>query len=824
MVEARRIVLVTQGGGDSCLAPVLAAAGAAAVTVVAVGDLVTANHGPDGDLVVVEATDGAAAVWAAVGALRRLGTVLPVVAWLPLRDAELAVEAMRAGAENCLFGDDLDRLPAFFDRAEGGARAAPGADHDELALARTLIELSPHGFVVSDLDGVITFSNRAQDRSLGHSAGRLVGRKVWDFAPDEATALATRAEYERIVRDLPEPTPFMTRTMTTSSEVVDLLIHWSYLRDQRHAVLGLCSVLTDVTDLERTRAELCDTAERFRLLVESSPLAIVVHRDGRIVYVNRRALEMYGAEREDEVVGHPPEEFIHPDDRERLSRYTGETGAEAVAPGRETRLVCRDGRIVDIAMRSMPISYAAGKARMVLCQDVTEEKRTRTLLARRDAILDAVGFAAHRLLRPGRFMDSLGAILARLGTAAHVDAVVVRALADGDEPAPRSSVVGVWARSGSFPSGGGDAPLDWAESAFARWRAELRRGEVVAGTVRQLPEPERTALERAGLSAVIAVPVFVGGHWWGTMQYHQSNELRVWEAPEIDALGVAASALGGAIERQRAEETEALHRRQIMQADRLASLGVLVSGVAHEVNNPNQFILSNAELLHRVVLGLQPVADEYYREHGDFLLAGINYSELRSRMVTLCVHVADGARRIGSIVEALRDFAQGRSTRLDEEVDLNHVVKSALVLVGSLASRHAVDVQLDFGADVPAVRGSFQQLEQVVVNLVKNACQACEQREGHVVVCTRRRAATDQVVVTVSDDGCGIPAEHLDRVTDPFFTTRRDQGGTGLGLAVTSGIVRDHGGRVDVASTVGVGTTVTVTLPTACHDVAPGAG
>jgi polar amino acid transport system substrate-binding protein len=142
-------------------------------------------------------------------------------------------------------------------------------------------------------------------------------------------------------------------------------------------------------------------------------------------------------------------------------------------------------------------------------------------------------------------------------------------------------------------------------------------------------------------------------------------------------------------------------------------------------------------------------------------------------------------------------------------------VRAALRLTDGALRKATRRLEVALADGLPPVRGDGQRLEQVIVNLVLNACQALPGPERGVAVRTAWDAAARRVVLQVSDEGEGIPAEHLPRLTDPFFTTKRGSGGTGLGLSVSAGIVRDHGGTLAFASTPGAGTTVTVSLPAA---------
>lgn len=266
-------------------------------------------------------------------------------------------------------------------------------------------------------------------------------------------------------------------------------------------------------------------------------------------------------------------------------------------------------------------------------------------------------------------------------------------------------------------------------------------------------------------------------------------------------------------DRKRAEEQARAHQQQLMQASKMAALGVLVSGVAHEINNPNNFIMLNAPILREAWESARPVLDAYHRENGDFLMGGMMYSEMREQMPKLLSGVAQGAERIKQIVANLKSYVRGDGGDLSQAVDVNAVIRSSLSIISNVI-RNATDrFAVRYEADLPPVRGSFQRLEQVILNLIQNACQALPDRKKGLFVTTGRAADGAGVVVTIRDEGGGIRPEDLPRIREPLFTTRQDVGGIGLGLSISSKIIEEHRGRLRFESTPGKGTTVTITLP-----------
>ncbi|MDO3720815.1 transporter substrate-binding domain-containing protein [Marinobacter sp. chi1] len=256
-----------------------------------------------------------------------------------------------------------------------------------------------------------------------------------------------------------------------------------------------------------------------------------------------------------------------------------------------------------------------------------------------------------------------------------------------------------------------------------------------------------------------------------------------------------------------------LQQQRLIQADKMASLGVLVSGVAHEINNPCGLLLLNLPVLKESFDDLEEVLDQYYDAHGDFYVAGLAYSRMREEIPMMLDDMLAGTQRIRGIVDDLRDFARQGTSSLDESVDLNEVVATSVRLLDNTIRRSTDHFEVDYGKDLPEFSGNSQRIEQVIVNLIVNACQALESPEKGIRVITRFLPKPGELRLEVADQGKGIDPDHLSAIFDPFFTTKREQGGTGLGLSISANILEDHGGRLEYESEPGKGTRAILSLP-----------
>ncbi len=254
--------------------------------------------------------------------------------------------------------------------------------------------------------------------------------------------------------------------------------------------------------------------------------------------------------------------------------------------------------------------------------------------------------------------------------------------------------------------------------------------------------------------------------------------------------------------------------RELIQADKMISLGVLVSGMAHEINNPNNFIMLNGHLLREAWESIVPVLKRYYDENGDFSMGGLPYSEMRDEIPQLFSGIKEGSERIQRIVQDLKDFARQDGANMSQSVNINEAIKSSIRLIGNLIKKATNNFRIKYGRNLPLIRGNKQKFEQVMINLIQNACQALPDRGKGIFVTSFLDKEEGGVVVEVQDEGEGIPEKMLPRIMDPFFTTKRSEGGTGLGLSVSSNIIKRHGGKIELESEWGKGTTFRFFIPT----------
>jgi signal transduction histidine kinase len=299
--------------------------------------------------------------------------------------------------------------------------------------------------------------------------------------------------------------------------------------------------------------------------------------------------------------------------------------------------------------------------------------------------------------------------------------------------------------------------------------------------------------------------------------------LSVERAIERRQLMLTARSYRADLERQNVElaarkaQLERL-QAQIVHSEKMAGLGQLAAGVAHELNNPAGFIYGNMELIGHYLTRLESILSIYERvslpaaEVAELNLTKkeVGYDALLSELRSMMADCAEGAERIRDVVKNLRLFS-----RLDEaefkKVDLHESIDSTIRLLSRYYGAGPIRLVKDYG-ELPPVNCYAGQLNQVWTNLLVNAAQAIKDK-GEVKISTRVEGAS--VLVTISDTGCGIEPDKLPKIFDPFFTTKPVGEGTGLGLSITYGIIEKHGGMIRAESLLGAGTKFCVSIPIA---------
>ena len=267
-------------------------------------------------------------------------------------------------------------------------------------------------------------------------------------------------------------------------------------------------------------------------------------------------------------------------------------------------------------------------------------------------------------------------------------------------------------------------------------------------------------------------------------------------------------------ERKRIGKELEKSRQRLFQAKKMEALGKLVSGVAHEINNPNNFIMFNVPIMKDYLLELLPVIDDYAKGKKDYELFGMTYPEFRRDLFDLLGNLQNGSERINSIVSKLKEFSRKKDDLKNDRVDIGQVIEKAGVICDGRIKETIKSFEVNIPENLPEFRTDPEILKDALVAIINNATQAADKEDAWIKIdVVSRDPGQEHLIIEVKDNGCGMDREAMDKIFDPFFTTRSPGEGTGLGLSLCYNLIEALGGRIEVESELGKGSTLRVILP-----------
>jgi signal transduction histidine kinase/ActR/RegA family two-component response regulator len=265
---------------------------------------------------------------------------------------------------------------------------------------------------------------------------------------------------------------------------------------------------------------------------------------------------------------------------------------------------------------------------------------------------------------------------------------------------------------------------------------------------------------------------------------------------------------------RRAEEALKESQQQLQQAQKMEALGTLVAGVAHEINNPINLIMYNLPLMQKIWADLLPVLMKEKQQVPDRKYGGFTYAFLEDNLLRLIADMDMAANRVAKIVSDLKNFSKQSNVAEKSLLQVNTAVKNALRLAQTTLRKSGAQIELELDEDLPLMEGNLQSIEQIILNIIINAIQAIDHKDGIIRIRTGLRINDGRIFIAISDNGRGISPAIADKLFLPFVTDKQAEGGTGLGLSVTYGLVHAHGGDIQFETREDKGTTFTISMPT----------
>lgn len=697
-------------------------------------------------------------------------------------------------------------------RDVGRRTRTEAAVRDTLARLRAVIDTAVDGIITIDEDGTIEGVNPAIVGIFGYEQNELVGRNIsilmpepYHSAHDTYLANYRRTGERKIIGAGRE---VRGRRKDGSVFPMELAVSETHLWDRRI----FTGIVRDISLRRKTEHALLESEARFRLMADSAPTMIWMSGvEKTCTWFNKRWLEFTGRTMDQEL-GHGWVEGVHPDDLERCVR-TFHSAFDARQPFHmEYRLRRADGEYRWVHDSGVPLHVTDGAFAGYIgsCADITDRKRGEELLRERVAHRTRALSDANEQLRvqmqQRQRIESLLAsenrVLELIATGLDLSDTLERLSEEVEDLIPDSHCT-IRLSPGVLRV---DAP---ATESVAREAERPARGKDVFGAISEEIMPplrtERAIFENDGpLTPTQENGTFrlanIRSHWLEPICAVNGSPLgtlavysRATGHPDDIALQTSATAArlaGLAIERARSEDRSRDHLAQLAHVARLATMGEMASGLAHELNQPLCAIVNYVEAILELASTNERTTDE-----------------LRGALA----EVARQAQRAGAVIRRLREFVRRRQPQR-EPIDLNSAVRDVVGLTGPDARRDDVRVRLKLGRRLPRVLADPIQIQQVVVNLVRNGLDAMRDAPPRKRVLTIETLKRQEMVeVAVADCGIGIPADERDRIFDPFFTTKSD--GMGMGLSISRSIIEVHDGQIWCQPDRTGGTKFRFTLP-----------
>ena len=624
--------------------------------------------------------------------------------------------------------------------------------------------------LVHDPQARIVQSNQRIGQLLGRESAALVGRSVADLLSKKKADYKQCPYCEGVAGEGDDPDPWLPGYFLASN---------SNFADPTGRQLGVVHVLKDITD--RKRAE-----EKYRTLVSSVQEGVFISTPGgRFLDFNDALLRMTGYESRDELLGVdiPERFFVNRRDRERLKRLLDEHGSVADF---EFEMRRRDGEIRTMMESSISVRDAAGNvtAYQGFLLDITERKQAEQEIRRRNRELMVLNSIGQTLTESMDLGDSLHRTLRQMAELFSLDASAVYLLDEEERKLRRVAAVGhrsEYARN--FP----------VVTLQAELLQHLRAVHAKFVPAQGLPLPQRfrDAQKKEEIVSSYIVVLWSKDRVIGGLSVG-SRTPREFSPSDTNLLIAVGSQISSAIERtllydeaKQAYENLRRAQEQLLQSEKMAAVGQLISGVAHELNNPLTAILGYSQLL---------------TTNGETGKQGVEFAEKLYKQ----------AQRTHRIVQNLLSFArQHKPERVP--VQLNQVLEDTLALRDYDLRVNNVRVHLNLAADLPMTAADPHQLQQVFLNLVNNAVDAILDGSTDGDLWVRTGVSGERLFVEFTDSGPGV--QDASRVFDPFYTTKPVGKGTGLGLSICYGIVTEHGGTIRVRNLATRGACFTIELP-----------
>jgi PAS domain S-box-containing protein len=642
----------------------------------------------------------------------------------------------------------------------------------KMSFTNSLIDAIPNPVYYKNTAGVFLGVNAAYERLINKSRNQIIGKKIEDLIPKENIGLHHNNEDEVIKSRKTQI--FEDRILYGDNTWHDVLVSRSTFVNANMTVGGIIGVINDITELKKKEEELKESEVNYKSLASYLPEIVIVHSEEKVIFINEIVETKLGYKSE-ELIGNSVFNFIHPSYHIKVRDQIKKSESSWQTNDYNLELVKKDGGSLLFKVKAASIVFLGKKSRVVVLTDITEKERADERIRNSELQFRAIwegSFTGMRLL------DENGNIVL----------------------------------------------VNEAFCRIFRKRKEELEGHLF--TVIYNEEDSKQKLDR-----------FIGRLKNKSIEAQYKVKVKLWDGATIwlevsnsiiSIPGKPALVLSFFKDISKMVEIE----RQLSLSQKMESVGLLAAGIAHEINSPMQFIGDNNSFLkdslnslfayyqkaEEILLSCQARKEEDERIRGlNEMKESMDINFLLEEIPTAIEQTQTGIERVNKIVRALKDFAHP-SAKEKSLSDINNGIEVTSV-ISKNQWKYISDLELNLAPDLPYVNCLLDEINQVILNMIINAVHAIEEKlgpepeeKGKIVIETKHYDGIAEIII--SDSGMGIKPENLNKIYDPFFTTKEVGKGTGQGLSIVHDIiVNKHGGSLSVESEYGKGTTFKIKLP-----------
>ncbi|HPG30710.1 MAG TPA: PAS domain S-box protein, partial [bacterium] len=747
------------------------------------------------------------------------------------------------------------REQSFIEEREG-LKLKNNSDCEEKCFHEKILDIANALIVSIDKNQIINYINKRGAELLECPFAEIIGKNWFDnFIPENKRKELKNLFNELMNRDIIDLPIYLENEIQTAAGKIRI-VSWSntVMRDCSGKINGIISSGEDISDRIYKEKLLKKNEMYFRSIVDASADVIYKHNlDGIITFASPSAKNMLGYDSEYFIGKNIFSEIIHPDDAGKISKVlenlkkgkpqknveikleSSERGVYKIFSANaipifsietgeveEIQGILRDITDLknynktleaDVDKRTKQLEKIANEYKKKITELQQKEKELREKQTRLEFLTDSFELIiqiAQKFLFPVDFEKKFNQSLEEIGKHLKIENIYYFTYQEE---------TGIFDQLYVWNYKYGDNPVkkyfNLHYSVFPTVSAQLMNNRSVCFDSLKLSdeirEPDFDFLNKQNIASEFVFPRFIEGKFGGFVVFFNAC-VKNWTEEEKSILIICSEILNSALNSKLKKEEFQNKMLNIFQTERLATLGTLIAGIAHEINNPNTLLTLNIPTLEKYCSVILPVVEEHLAATGSAKIGKFEVSELKDDIHSIMSSLKIGSDRIQKIIETLKEFSSQSSDELIQQINVEDVINKSYTIAGATIRKSGAVIKFEIEPDIVGFSGRYIEIEQLIVNMMVNSAHALQNRENPEIKISASRTAT-HFRLCFMDNGSGIESNILTRIFDPFYTTKQSSGGTGLGLSIVYNIIKKHKGAILPISETNRGTIFIIDFP-----------